>query len=64
MANVWPILQTSVSASLSYLLAAFALGSEEPFFAPIAAVATLGLAPGGVAGARSRWQWESPSGSG
>jgi uncharacterized membrane protein YgaE (UPF0421/DUF939 family) len=39
------ILQTSVAASLSYLLAAFALGSEEPFFAPIAAVATPGLAP-------------------
>ena len=46
MASVWPILQTSVAASLSYLLAAFALGSEEPFFAPIAAVATLELAPG------------------
>jgi hypothetical protein len=46
MANLWPILQTSVAASLAYLLAAFALGREEPFFAPIAAVATLGSAPG------------------
>ena len=46
MANVWPILQTSVAATLAYFLATFALGSDEPFFAPIAAVATLGLAPG------------------
>ncbi len=46
MVNVWPILQTSVAASLAYFLAAVVLGSEQPFFAPIAAVVTLGLAPG------------------
>jgi uncharacterized membrane protein YgaE (UPF0421/DUF939 family) len=46
MANVWPILQTSVAASLAYFLAAVVLGNEQPFFAPIAAVVTLGLAPG------------------
>src|SRR3712207_9128938 len=46
MVNVWPILQTSVAASLSYFLAAVVLGNEQPFFAPIAAVVTLGLAPG------------------
>jgi hypothetical protein len=46
MANVWPILQTSVAASLAYVLAAVVLRNEQPFFAPIAAVVTLGLAPG------------------
>ncbi len=46
MVNVWPILQTSVAASLAYFLAAVVLGNEQPFFAPIAAVVTLGLAPG------------------
>ena len=46
MTNLWPILQTSVAASLAYLLAAVVLGSEQPFFAPVAAVVTLGLAPG------------------
>jgi hypothetical protein len=46
MASVWPILQTSVAASIAYFLAAFVLGNEQPFFAPVAAVVTLGLAPG------------------
>jgi uncharacterized membrane protein YgaE (UPF0421/DUF939 family) len=46
MANVWPILQTAVAASLAYFLAAVVLGNEQPFFAPVAAVVTLGLAPG------------------
>jgi uncharacterized membrane protein YccC len=46
MANVWPILQTSVAAGLAYFLATVVLGNEQPFFAPVAAVVTLGLAPG------------------
>src|SRR5215211_4189205 len=46
MSNVWPILQTAVAASLAYFLAAVVLGNEQPFFAPVAAVVTLGLAPG------------------
>ncbi|WP_053057595.1 FUSC family protein [Rubrobacter aplysinae] len=45
-ANLWPILQTSVAASLSYFLAAVVLGNAQPFFAPIATVVTIGLAPG------------------
>lgn len=46
LVNVWPILQTAVAASLAYFLAAAVLGNEQPFFAPVAAVVTLGLAPG------------------
>jgi uncharacterized membrane protein YgaE (UPF0421/DUF939 family) len=46
MTNVWPILQTSVAASLAYFLATVVLRNEQPFFAPVAAVVTLGLAPG------------------
>jgi uncharacterized membrane protein YgaE (UPF0421/DUF939 family) len=45
-ANGWAILQTAVAASLAYFLAAVALGNEQPFFAPVAAVVTLGLAFG------------------
>ena len=45
-ANAWPILQAAVAASLAYFLAATVLGNEQPFFAPVAAVVTLGLAPG------------------
>ncbi len=44
--NGWPILQTAAAASTAYFLAAFVMGSEQPFFAPIAAVLTLGLALG------------------
>ncbi len=45
-ANAWPILQAAVAASLAYFLATTVLGNEQPFFAPVAAVVTLGLAPG------------------
>ena len=41
-----PILQTSVAASLAWLLATELVGHEQPFFAPIAAVVTLGLTIG------------------
>ena len=44
--NAWPILQAAVAAGLAYLLAVSVLGNEQPFFAPVAAVVTLGLAPG------------------
>ena len=44
--NVWPVIQTSVAASVAYLLAAVLLGNEQPFFAPIAAVISLGLTLG------------------
>lgn len=45
-ANAWPILQTAAAASLAYFLATFVLGNEQAFFAPIAAVVTLGLSLG------------------
>ena len=44
--NGWAILQTAVAAGLAYFLAAVVLGNEQPFFAPVAAVVTLGLAFG------------------
>jgi uncharacterized membrane protein YgaE (UPF0421/DUF939 family) len=44
--NVWAILQTAAAAGLSYLLASTVLGNSQPFFAPVAAVVTLGLSFG------------------
>jgi hypothetical protein len=45
-ANAWLILQAATAAGIAYFLAANLLGNEQPFFAPVAAVVTLGLAPG------------------
>jgi uncharacterized membrane protein YgaE (UPF0421/DUF939 family) len=44
--NGWPILQTAIAAGLAYFLATFVLGNEQAFFAPIAAVISLGLSVG------------------
>jgi hypothetical protein len=41
-----PILQTSVAAALAWLIATELVGHAKPFFAPIAAVITLGLTVG------------------
>ena len=41
-----PILQTSVAAALAWLIATELVGHEQPFFAPISAVITLGLTVG------------------
>jgi uncharacterized membrane protein YgaE (UPF0421/DUF939 family) len=41
-----PILQTSVAASLAWLIATEVVGHATPFFAPISAVITLGLTIG------------------
>ena len=41
-----PILQTSVAASVAWLIATELVGHEQPFFAPISAVVTLGLTVG------------------
>jgi uncharacterized membrane protein YgaE (UPF0421/DUF939 family) len=41
-----PILQTSVAASAAWLIATEVVGHEQPFFAPISAVVTLGLTVG------------------
>ena len=45
-ANSWPVAQTALAASLAYFLAAYVIGSEQPYFAPIAAVISLGLTLG------------------
>jgi uncharacterized membrane protein YgaE (UPF0421/DUF939 family) len=45
-ANAWFILQAAVAAGIAYFLAVNLLGHEQPFFAPVAAVVTLSLAPG------------------
>jgi uncharacterized membrane protein YgaE (UPF0421/DUF939 family) len=44
--NAWFILQAAVAAGIAYFLAVNLLGHEQPFFAPVAAVVTLSLAPG------------------
>ncbi|MFN8150788.1 MAG: FUSC family protein [Solirubrobacterales bacterium] len=45
--EVWlPIVQVGVAAALSYLIAQQLIGHGSPFFAPIAAVLTLGLSVG------------------
>ena len=44
--NVWAVVQTALAASISYFLAVVVLGQEQPFFAPIAAVISLGLTLG------------------
>jgi uncharacterized membrane protein YgaE (UPF0421/DUF939 family) len=41
-----PILQTSVAASAAWLIATELVGHQQPFFAPISAVVTLGLTLG------------------
>lgn len=41
-----PILHSAVSASLAWLVATEVVGHEQPFFAPISAVITLGLTVG------------------
>ena len=44
--NGWPVIQTAVAASVAYFLATFALGIQESFYAPIAAVVCLSLTLG------------------
>ena len=46
IATARPILQTSVAASLAWLIATEVVGHSTPFFAPISAVITLGLTIG------------------
>ena len=42
----WPVIQTALAAGLAYFLAKLLLGHPQPFFAPVAAVVTLGAAVG------------------
>jgi uncharacterized membrane protein YgaE (UPF0421/DUF939 family) len=44
--NIWSVAQTAAAASAAYFLAYYLLGHERPFFAPIAAVITLGVTLG------------------
>ena len=44
--SVWSIAQSAAAASLAYFLARMLLGHEKPFFAPIAAVISLGITLG------------------
>jgi uncharacterized membrane protein YgaE (UPF0421/DUF939 family) len=46
VAGARPILHSAVAASLAWLLATQVVGHEQPFFAPISAVITLGLTVG------------------
>lgn len=46
VAGARPILHSAVAASLAWLVATEVVGHEQPFFAPISAVITLGLAVG------------------
>jgi uncharacterized membrane protein YgaE (UPF0421/DUF939 family) len=46
IATARPILQSSVAAALAWLVATEVVGHEQPFFAPIAALVTLGLTVG------------------
>jgi uncharacterized membrane protein YgaE (UPF0421/DUF939 family) len=45
-ANARPILHSAVAASLAWLVATELVGHQQPFFAPISAVVTLGLTVG------------------
>jgi uncharacterized membrane protein YgaE (UPF0421/DUF939 family) len=44
--NLWPLVQTSVAAALAWFLAAKLLGDPSPFFAPVAAIMSLGATRG------------------
>ncbi|HEV3377326.1 MAG TPA: FUSC family protein [Thermoleophilaceae bacterium] len=46
VAGARPILHSAVAASLAWLIATDVIGHEQPFFAPISAVITLGLTVG------------------
>jgi uncharacterized membrane protein YccC len=46
VANARPILHSAVAAALAWLVATEVVGHDQPFFAPIAAVITLGLTIG------------------
>jgi uncharacterized membrane protein YgaE (UPF0421/DUF939 family) len=42
----WPIAQTAVGAGVAWAIARYALGHQQPFFAPIAATVSLGASRG------------------
>lgn len=44
--NAWAVVQTAAAASLAYFIARLLLGHDTPFFAPIAAVISIGITLG------------------
>jgi uncharacterized membrane protein YgaE (UPF0421/DUF939 family) len=42
----WPVLQTALAAAIAWLIATRALGHDDPFFAPVAAIMSLGATRG------------------
>jgi uncharacterized membrane protein YgaE (UPF0421/DUF939 family) len=42
----WPVLQTALAAAISWLIATRVLGHPDPFFAPVAAIMSLGATRG------------------
>lgn len=42
----WPVLQTALAAGLAWLFARYVLGHPQPFFAPVAAIISLGVTRG------------------
>ncbi|WP_420541855.1 FUSC family protein [Rubrobacter calidifluminis] len=44
--NGWPVIQTAAAASISYFIATYILGNTQAFFAPVAAVVSLGITLG------------------
>jgi uncharacterized membrane protein YgaE (UPF0421/DUF939 family) len=42
----WPVVQTAAAAAIAWVLAAKVLGHEDPFFAPVAAIMSLGATRG------------------
>lgn len=45
-ANLWPLVQTAVASSIAWLIATRALHHPGPFFAPVAAIMSLGATRG------------------
>ena len=45
-ARGWPVVQTALAAGLAWLFARYVLGHPQPFFAPVAAIISLGATRG------------------
>src|SRR4051794_29108837 len=42
----WPLLQTALAATIAWIVAGRVLGHQDPFFAPVAAIMSLGATRG------------------
>jgi uncharacterized membrane protein YccC len=45
-ARGWPVVQTALAAGLAWVVAKYLLGHPQPFFAPVAAIVSLGVTRG------------------